>query len=111
MQESARAALSHLRARATDLGISVEFLAKHDLHAHVPAGAIPKDGPSAGVTTATAILSAARRFSIKTWILPALNEPDLEDLPEELRRGMTFVPVDTLDQVVKVAMTEGVPAH
>ena len=145
MQESARAALSHLRARATELGISQEFFAKHDLHVHVPAGAIPKDGPSAGVTMATAILSAARnrpvredvamtgeitlsglvlpvggirekalaarRFGIKTFVLPALNEPDLEDLPEELRRGMTFVPVETLDQVVKVAMTEGVPVH
>ena len=140
MQESARAALSHIRARASELGISPEFLAKHDLHVHVPAGAIPKDGPSAGVTIATAILSAARntairqdvamtgeitlsglvlpvggirekalaarRFGIKTMILPALNEPDLAELPEEVRREMTFVPVETLEQVVKVAMTE-----
>ena len=137
MQESARAALSHLRARAAELGISPEFLAKHDLHVHVPAGAIPKDGPSAGVTMATAILSAARnqpvrqdvamtgeitlsglvlpvggirekalaarRFGIKTFILPALNEPDLAELPEEIRRDMTFVPVETLEQVIKVA--------
>ncbi|MBI4262961.1 MAG: endopeptidase La [Acidobacteria bacterium] len=140
MQESARAALSHLRARAEDLGISPEFLAKHDLHVHVPAGAIPKDGPSAGVTMATAILSAARntpvrqdvamtgeitlsglvlpvggirekalaarRFGLKTFVLPALNEPDLADIPEELRRDMTFVPVETLEQVIKVAMTD-----
>ena len=140
MQESARAALSHLRARAVDLGISPDFLAKHDLHVHVPAGAIPKDGPSAGVTMATAILSAARnqavrqdvamtgeitlsglvlpvggirekalaarRFGIKTFVLPALNEPDLVDIPEEIRRDMTFVPVETLEQVVKVALTE-----
>jgi ATP-dependent Lon protease len=138
MQESARAALSHIRARAGELGISPEFLAKHDLHVHVPAGAIPKDGPSAGVTMATAILSAARnqpvrqdvamtgeitlsglvlpiggvrekalaarRFGIKTMILPALNEPDLAELPEELRRDMTFVPVETIDQVIKVAL-------
>jgi ATP-dependent Lon protease len=137
MQESARAALSHIRARAEDLGISPEFLAKHDLHVHVPAGAIPKDGPSAGVTMATAILSAvrnqpvrqdvamtgeitlsglvlpvggirekmlaARRFGIKTVVLPAMNEPDLAELPEEVRREMTFVPAETLDQVIKVA--------
>jgi ATP-dependent Lon protease len=137
MQESARAALSHIRSRAEELGISADFLAKHDLHVHVPAGAIPKDGPSAGVTMATAILSAvrnqpvrqdvamtgeitlsglvlpvggirekalaARRFGIKTFILPALNEPDLAELPEEVRRDMTFVPVETLEEVLKVA--------
>jgi endopeptidase La len=141
MQESARAALSHLRAVASDFGISPDFLAKHDLHVHVPAGAIPKDGPSAGVTMATAILSAARqipvrqdvamtgeitlsglvlpvggirekalaarRFGIKTFILPALNEPDLAELPEEIRQEMTFVPVETLEQVVQVAMKNG----
>ena len=141
MQESARAAVSHLRARAGELGISSEFLAKHDLHVHVPAGAIPKDGPSAGVTMATAILSAARdrpvrqdvamtgeitlsglvlpvggirekalaarRFGIKTLVLPALNEPDLAELPEEIRREMTFVPVETLEQVIKVAIPDG----
>jgi endopeptidase La len=140
MQESARAALSHLRARAGELGIPPEFLAKHDLHVHIPAGAIPKDGPSAGVTMATAILSAARnrpvrqdvamtgeitlsglvlpvggirekalaarRFGIKTFILPALNEPDLEELPPEIRREMTFVPVETLEQVIEVAVPE-----
>ncbi|MBI3048735.1 MAG: endopeptidase La [Acidobacteria bacterium] len=140
MQESARAALSHLRARAPELGIAPEFLAKHDLHVHVPAGAIPKDGPSAGVTMATAILSAARnrpvrqdvamtgeitlsglvlpvggirekalaarRFGIRTLILPALNEPDLEELPQEIRREMTFVLVETLDQVIEVAIPD-----
>ena len=137
MQESARAALSHIRSRAEELGISGDFLAKHDLHIHVPAGAIPKDGPSAGVTMATAILSAARhqpvrqdvamtgeitlsglvlpvggirekalaarRFGVKTFVLPALNEPDLAELPEEVRRDMTFVPAETLEEVLKVA--------
>ena len=140
MQESARAALSHLRANAEELGTSPEFLAKHDLHVHVPAGAIPKDGPSAGVTMATAILSAARktpvrqdvamtgeitlsglvlpvggirektlaarRSGIRTVILPALNEPDLAELPEEIRREMTFVPVETLEQVIAAALSK-----
>ena len=140
MQESARAALSHIRASAREVGLDPEFLAKQDLHVHVPAGAIPKDGPSAGVTMATAILSAARkqavrqdvamtgeitlsglvlpvggirekalaasRFGIKTMILPALNEPDLAELPEEVRQNMTFVPVETLEQVIKVAFTD-----
>ncbi len=141
MQESARAALSHLRASAREWGLSEDFLAKHDLHVHVPAGAIPKDGPSAGVTMATAILSAARnrpvrqdvamtgeitltglvlpvggirekalaarRLGIRTVILPALNEPDLAELPQEVRRDMKFVPVETLEQVIKVAMADG----
>jgi ATP-dependent Lon protease len=65
MQESARAALSHVRQMSTSLGISPEVLAKHDLHIHVPAGAIPKDGPSAGVTIATAIVSAARGVPVR----------------------------------------------
>jgi ATP-dependent Lon protease len=65
MQESARAALSHIRQRATELGIPPDFLAKQDLHIHVPAGAIPKDGPSAGVTMATAIVSAARGIPVE----------------------------------------------
>jgi ATP-dependent Lon protease len=141
MQESARAALSHIRANAGELGISPDFLAQHDLHVHVPAGAIPKDGPSAGVTMATAILSAARktpvrqdvamtgeitlsglvlpvggirekslaarRAGIKIVVLPALNEPDLTELAPEIRRDMTFVPVETLEQVVAVALSNG----
>ena len=141
MQESARAALSHIRANARELGISPEFLAHQDLHVHVPAGAIPKDGPSAGVTMATAILSAARkvpvrqdiamtgeitlsglvlpvggirekslaarRSGIKTVILPALNEPDLTELAEEIRKDMTFIPVETLEQVVAIALSNG----
>jgi ATP-dependent Lon protease len=144
MQESARAALSHIRARATELGLAPEFLAKNDLHVHVPAGAIPKDGPSAGVTMATAILSAARnepvrqdvamtgeitlsglvlpvggirekalaarRQGIRTVILPAMNETDLAELPEEIRRDMTFVPVQTLEEVLSVALNHATAA-
>jgi ATP-dependent Lon protease len=138
MQESARAAVSHIRSSAETLGVDPSFLEKHDLHIHVPAGAIPKDGPSAGVTMATAILSAvrkepvrddvamtgeitlsglvlpvggirekslaARRHGIKTVILPAQNKPDLEELPQELRNEMTFVPANTLEDVLKVAL-------
>ena len=138
MQESARAALSHIRQHATELGIPQEFLTKQDLHVHVPAGAIPKDGPSAGVTMATAIVSAARgvpvdsevamtgeitlsglvlpvggirekvlaarRYGIRTFILPQMNQLDIDELPEEVRREMTFIPVSTLEEVLRVAL-------
>ena len=138
MQESARAALSHIRQNANGLGIPPEFLNKQDLHVHVPAGAIPKDGPSAGVTMATALVSAARgvpvnpdvamtgeitlsglvlpvggirekamaarRHGIKTFVLPQMNEPDLAELPPEVRNEMTFVPARTLEDVLKVAL-------
>jgi ATP-dependent Lon protease len=143
MQESARAAVSHIRANASELGIEPNFLENRDLHVHIPAGAIPKDGPSAGVTMATAILSAvrrepvrdevamtgeitlsglvlpvggirekalaARRAGITTFILPALNEPDLKELPAELRQEMTFVPVSTLEQVLAIALPVAKP--
>jgi ATP-dependent Lon protease len=138
MQESARAALSHVRQQAASLGIAPDFLSKHDLHVHVPAGAIPKDGPSAGVTMATAIVSAvrgisvrsdvamtgeitlsglvlpvggirekalaARRYGIKTFILPEMNEQDLSELPQDVRREMTFMPARTLEEVLRVAL-------
>jgi ATP-dependent Lon protease len=140
MQESARAALSHVRQQAGALGISPETLSKQDLHIHVPAGAIPKDGPSAGITMATAIVSAARQISVRpdvamtgeitlsglvlpigglrekalaakrqgihTVILPKGNEQDLVELPEEVRKEMTFVPVETLQDVLKVAIPD-----
>jgi ATP-dependent Lon protease len=138
MKESARAAVSHIRANARELGVAPDFLEHRDLHVHVPAGAIPKDGPSAGVTMATAILSAARnepvrddvamtgeitlsglvlpvggirekalaarRLGLSTFILPALNEPDLKELPEEIRNSMRFVPAHTLEQVLAIAL-------
>jgi ATP-dependent Lon protease len=138
MQESARAAVSHIRAAAGALGVSPEFLDTYDLHVHVPAGAIPKDGPSAGVTMATAIVSAlrdqavredvamtgeitlsglvlpvggirekalaARRHGITTFILPKRNESDLAELPPEVKDGMRFVPVETLEEALKIAL-------
>jgi ATP-dependent Lon protease len=144
MQESARAAVSHIRAQAKELGIPDNALDGHDLHIHVPAGAIPKDGPSAGVTMATAIVSAlrnqtvrpdvamtgeitlsglvlpvggirekalaARRHGIKEFILPALNEADLAELPPEVSKDMHFVPVATLEDALKVALPHDVPA-
>jgi ATP-dependent Lon protease len=144
MQESARAALSHVRQQAASLGIPPEFLSKHDLHVHVPAGAIPKDGPSAGITMATAMVSAARgvpvrhdvamtgeitlsglvlpvggirekalaarRHGVKTFILPQMNEQDLSELPEEVRRELRFVPVRTLEEALKVALPDALAA-
>jgi ATP-dependent Lon protease len=138
MQESARAAVSHIRAAAQTLHISPDFLDTYDLHVHVPAGAIPKDGPSAGVTMATAIVSAlrnqtirpdvamtgeitlsglilpvggirekalaARRYGIKTFILPKLNEPDILELPPEVKNEMQFKPVETLEQALSIAL-------
>ncbi len=144
MQESARAALSHVRQQAVALGINPDVLTKQDLHIHVPAGAIPKDGPSAGVTMATAIVSAARgisvrpdvamtgeitlsglvlpvggirekalaarRHGIKTFVLPEGNMPDLVELPNEVRKDVTFVPARTLEDVLRVALPETVTA-
>jgi ATP-dependent Lon protease len=138
MQESARAAVSHIRSSAKELGVSADFLTSYDLHIHVPAGAIPKDGPSAGVTMATAIVSAirnqvvredvamtgeitlsglvlpvggirekalaARRHGIKTFILPARNESDLDELRPEVRETVRFVPVKTLEEALKIAL-------
>jgi len=144
MQESARAAVSHIRSTTKELGLSPDFLNAHDLHIHVPAGAIPKDGPSAGVTMATAIVSAlrnqtvredvamtgeitlsglvlpvggirekalaARRHGIKCFVLPARNEPDLAELAPEVRETMRFVPVETLEQALAIALPIPVPA-
>ena len=138
MRESARAGLSWTRAHATELGISREVFEKHTLHIHVPAGAIPKDGPSAGVTMATAIVSAltgipvrkdvamtgeitlrgrvlpigglkskilaAHLSGAKTVILPRKNEKDLRDIPDEIRKSIKLVLVDSMDQVLEAAL-------
>ena len=144
MKESAQAALTYVRSNAALLGIDPRVFEDKSLHIHVPAGSIPKDGPSAGVTMMTAIASlasgrkvrsdvamtgeislrgkvlpiggiqekvlAAHRAEIHTVILPKRNEPDLEDLPKELREQMRFVPVDDAREVLAAAL-EGVPSQ
>ena len=138
MQESARAALTCVRTRADKLGINSDDFREKDLHIHVPEGAIPKDGPSAGITLATAMVSAltgkqarhdvamtgeitlrgkvlpiggikekllaAHRFGLKTIILPKDNEKDLADIPEEVRDDLTLHVVETIDEVLKLAL-------
>jgi len=137
MQESARAALSWVRSHAGELGVDESWFTTHDVHIHVPAGAVPKDGPSAGVTMATALASlvrgepvaedvgmtgeitltgqvlpiggirekalAAQRAGLRRVILPRENEPDLADLPPETRDALTFVLVDTIEDVFAAA--------
>jgi ATP-dependent Lon protease len=138
MKESARAALSYVRSQTERLGLEKGFYAASDFHIHIPAGAQPKDGPSAGVTMATAIVSlvsgrcvrsdvgmtgeitlrgqvlpvggikekvlAAHRTGLKTIILPKRNESDLEDIPDEIRESMSFVFVETVDEVLDNAL-------
>jgi ATP-dependent Lon protease len=143
MQESAQAALTCIRARAERLGMSVDFIRKRDLHIHIPEGAIPKDGPSAGITMATSMASAlarapvkrnvamtgeitlrgkvlpiggvkekllaAHRFGIDTIILPKDNEKDLSEIPEEVRNSLNVNLVETIDEVLSLALEEACP--
>jgi ATP-dependent Lon protease len=138
MKESARAGLSWIRANAADLGIPREVFERNTLHIHVPAGAIPKDGPSAGVTMATAIVSALTGIPVRKdvamtgeitlrgrvlpigglkqkilaahlsgagmVILPRKNEKDIRDVPEEIRKQIKLVLVDSMDQVLAAAL-------
>jgi ATP-dependent Lon protease len=138
MKESARAALSYVRSRSKSLGIAEDAFGKTDIHVHVPAGATPKDGPSAGITMATALASAltgraidkrvamtgevtlrgrvlpigglkektlaARRLGITKLVIPARNRKDLEDIPPHIRKGLDIVLVDTMDDVLRVAL-------
>jgi ATP-dependent Lon protease len=145
MQESAQAALTCIRARAERLAMSLDFIRKRDLHIHIPEGAIPKDGPSAGITMATAMASAltrvpvkknvamtgeitlrgkvlpiggvkekllaAHRFGIDTIILPKDNEKDLTEVPEEVREVMTVQLVETIDEVLSLALEDSCPTQ
>jgi len=138
MKESAQIALSYLRSHAADLGIDPDVLASRRLHLHVPAGAVPKDGPSAGITMATALASlasgrsvrpevgmtgeltlsgrvlpiggvkqkllAAHRAGLTEVIIPARNEPDLDDVPEEVRAGLKIHPLTDVADVIRLAL-------
>ncbi len=138
MKESAHAALSYIRSQANQLGIDPNQFSKQDIHIHVPAGAIPKDGPSAGITIATALVSclsqlpvkrdiamtgeitlrgrilpigglkekvlAAKRAHIQSIIIPKRNQKDLEDIPKHLVRGLEFIFVENMSEVLKSAL-------
>src|SRR2546422_1531165 len=146
MKESAQAALSWVRSHANELGIRSDFWETSDIHVHIPAGAIPKDGPSAGVTMVTALASllsgrpvkprlamtgevtlsgrvlavggikekvlAARRAGVTTVILPRRNEKNLlEDVPRLLRESMTFHLVDSVEEVLDLALEDALPRN
>jgi len=138
MKESAQAALSFVRSKSRQLGIPEDFLDKSDIHIHIPAGAMPKDGPSAGVTMFTALFSmlkgirvrhdvamtgeitlrgrvlpvggikekvlAAHRAGIKRILLPERNKPDLEEVPQEIRDTLEFIPVAKMEDVLQYAL-------
>jgi len=140
MKESAQAALGLIKWRAEDFGLDEELFSETDIHVHFPQGAIPKDGPSAGITMASAIISrltgipirkdvamtgeitltgrvlpigglkekalAAMRHGIKTVVIPDKNKKDLEDIPEEYRQKLEFIPVKSIDDVLDVVLTE-----
>jgi ATP-dependent Lon protease len=150
MKESGVAAMTYARRSAEMLGLDKWFYQDIDIHIHVPEGAIPKDGPSAGITMATALISAltgiptlpdvamtgeitlrgtvlpiggltekvvaARRMGVKTVIIPKPNEKDLVEVPAEVRKALTFIPVEHMDEVLRYAlerlpepMTKGTP--
>ena len=138
MKESAQAALSYIRTNASSLHIPENFYEACDLHIHIPSGATPKDGPSAGITIATAVLSllrekpvpheiamtgeltlsgrvlpvggikekilAARRAGVKTVILPKKNEKNLEDIPDYIKKEMSFILVDHVQEVLDLTL-------
>lgn len=140
MKESGRAALTYIRTRSEKLKIDEKFYEENDIHVHFPEGAVPKDGPSAGITMTTAIVSAltgkkvradvamtgeitlrgkvlpigglkekslaAYREGIYTVIMPKANERDLDEIAPEVKAKMKFIPVETIDEVLKVALVD-----
>ncbi|MCX6026579.1 MAG: endopeptidase La, partial [Chloroflexi bacterium] len=132
-------ALSYVRSKTSELGLAPDFFEHNDIHLHIPAGAQPKDGPSAGITMATALISlvagrpvrsdlgmtgeitlrgqvlpigglkekvlAAHRAGLKAVILPKRNMRDLDDIPEDVRTQLTFIPVERMEEVVAAALT------
>ena len=140
MKESAQAGFTYIRSRAQLLGVDEDFADKQDIHIHLPEGAVPKDGPSAGVTMVTAMVSAltgrrvkgklamtgeitlsgrvlpvggikektlaAYRYGVRTVLLPERNVQDLDELPDNIRKQMTFIPVKHLDDVLKLALED-----
>ena len=144
MKESGQAALTYSRGCAAELGFDEGLFSRHEVHVHVPAGAIPKDGPSAGIAIATAMISLAThspvradvamtgevtlrgrvlpiggirekalgalRAGIRSVILPKQNLQDLQDIPRELKRRITFIPVESMDEVIESAL-ESPPAR
>lgn len=140
MKESARAAISYIRANSRDLGVKEDFHKTKDIHIHVPEGAVPKDGPSAGITMATAVVSAltespvrndiamtgeitlrgrvlpigglkekslaAYRAGITDIIIPEDNRPDIDDVPQEIRKKLKFIPAGSMDIVLSNALRQ-----
>ena len=139
MKESARAGISYIRSVSKKYAIAEDFFEKHDIHVHIPEGAVPKDGPSAGITMATAMLSAvtgkkvradlamtgeitlrgrvlpigglkekllaAKNAGIQTVLIPKENTADVEELSSEITKGLEIIPVETMEEVLKKALT------
>ena len=139
MKESARAGISYIRSVSKKYAIAEDFFEKHDIHVHIPEGAVPKDGPSAGITMATAMLSAvtgkkvradlamtgeitlrgrvlpigglkekllaAKNAGIQTVLIPKENTADMEELSSEITKGLEIIPVETMEEVLKKALT------